>query len=88
MKFNFSREVTFEEASSIKDNQNLSFFMETSAKNGFNTNELFCRIAQILYDEFLEKGNDTKKIDDEILNLMSVKNNKKRGKNRSCCVVF
>ena len=30
--------------------------METSAKNGFNVNKLFCQVGKILYEEFVIKN--------------------------------
>ncbi len=40
----------------MKENYDFDLFMETSAKNGFNTLELFCQTAKIIYDNF-EKEN-------------------------------
>ena len=33
----------------------MDLFMETSAKSGFNVEELFCRAAKILYEESIKK---------------------------------
>ena len=40
----------------MKENYDFDLFMETSAKNGFNIQELFCQTVKIIYDNF-EKEN-------------------------------
>lgn len=45
------REVQFSEGESLKNNYNLNEFMETSAKNGINTKELFLKAGMLLYNE-------------------------------------
>ena len=52
------REVTKEMGEQFCIDHNLCLFMETSAKTGFNAQNLFMRAATILYDEHLKnKGN-------------------------------
>ena len=45
------REVQFSEGETLKNNYNLNGFMETSAKNGVNTKELFLQAGVLLYKE-------------------------------------
>ena len=45
----------------MKKNYRLDFFMETSAKNGLNVNELFCKIGMTLYNQTL-KNNEIDKV--------------------------
>ena len=40
----------------MKEDYDFDLFMETSAKNGFNIQELFCQTVKIIYDNF-EKEN-------------------------------
>ena len=40
----------------MKENYDFDLFMETSAKSGFNAQELFCQCVKIIYDNF-EKEN-------------------------------
>ena len=44
----------------------MSLFMETSAKSGFNVEELFCRAAKILYEESI-KNREVNKVSKKIL---------------------
>ena len=68
--------------------------METSAKNGFNVNKLFCQVGKILYEEFVIKNkvnrvriylfnkfiNELQSVDPEVENefKLSMENNKKK----------
>ena len=45
------REVSFEEAKRYKDENQLLYFEETSAKSGLNSKEVFTEAARILYKE-------------------------------------
>ena len=44
----------------------MNLFMETSAKSGFNVEELFCRAAKILYEESI-KNREVNKVSKKIL---------------------
>jgi GTPase SAR1 family protein len=46
------REVSTEEGEALRNEYNLDGFYETSAKNGYNTNEIFREAARILYTEY------------------------------------
>ena len=46
------REVSYEEAKKFKDENQLLYFEETSAKDGINTKEVFIEAAKILYEEY------------------------------------
>ena len=48
-----SREVPKERAVKYKDDFELNLFMETSAKTGYNTQELFVEAALLLYKEYV-----------------------------------
>ena len=47
------REVTYEEAKKFKEESQLLYFEETSAKTGINAKEAFTEAARILYEEHL-----------------------------------
>ena len=49
-----NRVITKEMAEKFKNDYEIDFFMETSAKTGFNTQELFVKAAKVLYDDFNE----------------------------------
>ena len=81
------REVTFEEGKRICDKFNLLFFMETSAKDGFNISKILESAAIYLYEDY-EKNNKT-----EINNLSTtlttesilLKTSTFKTKNKNCC---
>ena len=53
-----SRKVTTEEAKKFQTDYELNLYMETSAKTGFNAQNLFMKAGTILYDEHLKnEGN-------------------------------
>ncbi len=47
-----SRLVKKEQALQFQQDFQLDLFMETSAKTGFNTQELFIKAAQVLYEDY------------------------------------
>ena len=76
-----SLEVPKEKAMKFKDDFEFDFFMETSAKTGFNTQELFVEAAKLLYKEYDVLKNSPKNTQKLKLNpeVVSQKNEKK------CC---
>jgi len=83
------REVNYEEAKKFKDENQLLYFEETSAKDGINTKEAFIEAAKILYEEYkrykMRGGGDRLPGDTPNAplptNLNKVKQNRKSG----CC---
>ena len=68
---NDERVISKEMAQKVKDEYDLDFFIETSAKNGINTKELFINCATILYEEnqsLLNEMNGDKIIDNSKIN--------------------
>ena len=49
-----SRQVTEAEAQKFIEEYKLHLFMETSAKTGFNAQQLFIEAAKVLYIDFLK----------------------------------
>jgi len=56
-----SRVVTKEEAEKFKEDFELDLFKETSAKTGFNTEELFVQAAKLLYNDYSKYEKKKKK---------------------------
>ena len=52
----------------------MSLFMETSAKSGFNVEELFCRAAKILYEESIKNREVNKVSKNNIINYYIIYN--------------
>ena len=66
-----SREVPKDQAMKYKDDFEFDLFMETSAKTGYNTQELFIEAAKLLYKEYIilnktPKNNHKLKINNEV----------------------
>ncbi len=53
--------ITKEEAEKYKSDLELDLFKETSAKTGFNTEELFVQAAKLLYNDYSFYGKQKKK---------------------------
>ena len=49
-----SRVVTYEQGLKFKEDNNIYFFTETSAKTGKNTQEVFIEAARVLYHDYLK----------------------------------
>ena len=78
------RIVTTEEAENLVNDLEFDYFLETSAKTGFNAEKIFVEAAKLLYTEYkelkhtkLEPKPDTTKLDN--INNIMVK------KKRKCC---
>ena len=78
-----SREVQKEEGQNFADVYNFNKFVETSAKSGFNAQNIFIEAAKVLYDEYLKHQKDKDNEDDNDI-IIDIKNEPKRN-NRRCC---
>ena len=70
-----------EKAMKYKDDFEFDLFMETSAKTGYNTEELFVEAAKLLYEDYVgfklsQKNTQKLKLNSKVVN----QNNKKK-----CC---
>ena len=75
-----SRLISKEQGEKLKTDYDLDKFMETSAKSGFNTTELFVEAAKLLYNNLVRYKKKPKQAGQ---NLKSTKTlNKKKKK---CC---
>ena len=59
------RQVSYEEAKRFKDENQLFYFEETSAKTGVNVKNVFCECARILYKEHFKYKNRAKNLNKE-----------------------
>ena len=57
--------------------------METSAKTGFNTTELFVEAAQLLYRDYTKYKKKPKKVGENLKNENN--NNNNTTKKKGCC---
>ncbi len=73
-----SRQVPKDEAMKYKDDFEFDLFLETSAKTGYNTQELFIEAAKLLYKEYItlnksQKNNQKIKLNNEVVSKKSEK---------------
>ena len=84
------REVTTEQGENFYKQNNLSLFMESSAKTGFNTQKIFIKAAEILYEDYNKykddnSSNDMGSTDENNINnrqKFDIHNNKNK---KGCC---
>ena len=85
------RQVTIEEGNKFKEENDILFFQEASAKSGINAKEIFHEAAKILYDEyiiFLKKARNTSltKLNESSFNSSKLKSfYEPRKKRKKCC---
>ena len=85
------RQVTIEEGNKFKEENEILFFQEASAKSGINAKEIFHEAAKILYDEyiiFLKKARNTSltKLNESSFNSSKLKSfYEPRKKRKKCC---
>ena len=77
-----SRLVAKERAIQFKNDFELDLFMETSAKTGFNAQEIFIQAAKVLYDNYNLYKQNQKKPGEKVQLKTEVKKKKKKG---GCC---
>ena len=79
------RKVSIEEGKEFKEKNNLNFFMEASAKTGFNAKNVLIEAAKILYRDYLVNKNLYDNDGDSIDNI-KVKNMESiTVKKKGCC---
>ena len=77
---NETRIIKTEQGEKMKNDYGFDIFMETSAKTGFNAQELFVEAGKLLYDEYI-KYKKGPAIGGEHL----VKKKEKKEKKKKCC---
>ena len=81
------RIISKEKAEILKNNYEFDYFLETSAKTGFNAKELFIQAAKLLFDDYIKynlNNNNNNKNQGEKLKSGD-DDNKKDKKNDGCC---
>ena len=76
-----SRLITKEQGLQLQKDFELDLFMETSAKIGFNTQELFVEAAKLLYEDYKKYKGKPKKTGEKLKMDKDDKNEAKQG----CC---
>ena len=76
-----SRLISTEQGKQLQKEFDLDFFMETSAKSGFNTTELFIEAAKLLYKDYTKYKKRPKKVGENLKNLTESDKPIKKG----CC---
>ncbi len=72
-----------EQGEKCKDEYDLDYFIETSAKTGMNAREIFIEAVKILYDNYLLYRKEKKIKENNTSNLKLT--NKKVKKKKNCC---
>jgi GTPase SAR1 family protein len=79
------RIISKEMAEKFKNDYDLDFFMETSAKTGFNTQELFIKAARVLIDDYNDYKREKKHREKVMNKEKEILTEKKEKKNRGKC---
>ena len=79
-----SRVINKERAEKYKEEYELDYFIETSAKTGMNAQEIFVQAAKVLYRDYIEYKKEKKKEEEEN-NLKINENNQNQNNQRKCC---
>jgi len=81
------REVRLEDAKQFKNENDIHYFNEASAKTGLNAKEIFIEAAKILYKEHLryKEGNNGKENDLNVPIPVKISKEKKAEREKNCC---
>ena len=80
------RAVSREEAEKFKNDFELDLFMETSAKHGINSTELFTEAAKLLFNDYSKYKITRTHKKGEILKIEDTdNNNNNKQKKKGCC---
>ena len=79
------RLIKKEHGEQLMKDYNFELFMETSAKTGLNTEELFVKAAKILYKDYLSYINQENSGQNQIKKPLKHNNEVVRNKDKGCC---
>ncbi len=82
---NDKRQIEFEKGNQFAKDYNLDLFFETSAKSGFNVQNILIDAAKILYLEYMNYVNFKSNISDKN-NIVIVKKNNEDQRKKKCCI--
>ena len=77
------RKISTKEGESFANENKLTKFIETSAKNGINCEKMFVECAKILYDDYLLNNNEDDMSSDASSQRLSSKSQKKKEKDNN-----
>ena len=78
------REVNRDNAEKYKNDYDLDYFIETSAKTGMNAKEIFVQAAKILYNDYVLYNNEKKNKDNNNTNKKLTNQPETQKKNKCC----
>ena len=78
------RVINRDEAEKYKNDYDLDYFIETSAKTGMNAQEIFVQAAKILYDDYVLYNNE-KKNKENNTNTKLANKPAEKAKKKQCC---
>jgi len=78
------RVINRDEAEKYKNDYDLDYFIETSAKTGMNAQEIFVQAAKILYDDYVLYNNEKKNKENNNNTKLANKPAEKT-KKKQCC---
>ena len=79
------REVNKDVAEKYKNDYDLDYFIETSAKTGMNAQEIFVQAARTLYDDYILYNNEKKNKENKEKNTNKQLTNKPEAQNKKQC---
>ncbi len=79
------RVITLEKGKSLQTDYSLDFFMETSAKSGFNTELIFVEAAKLLYNDYVKYKIGSPLIGRGKGGNKLKKEDKKKKEKKACC---
>ena len=82
------REVTTEQGENYCKQNKIDLFMESSAKTGLNTQNIFLKAAELLFDNYNKyenKRNENENEDDDNKDENKVLNDESRNPSKGCC---
>jgi GTPase SAR1 family protein len=78
-----SRVIQKEQGEKLKEDYGIEYFIEASAKTGFNVQEIFVKAAKILFQEYITYNNIKRK--EEKIYIMPQENRKNNNNGSRCC---
>ena len=77
------RVINKDEAEKYKNDYDLDYFIETSAKTGMNAQEIFVQAAKVLYDDYILYNNEKKNKENNTNTKLT--NKPETTKKKQCC---
>ena len=78
-----SRVIQKEQGEKLKEEYGIEYFIEASAKTGFNVQEIFIKAAKLLFQEYITYNSIKRK--EEKIYIMPQENRKRNNNGSRCC---